>query len=86
MVDPQLLEILACPETKQQVRLADDALVRRINAAITAGSLKNREGQAIGEPIQAGLIRDDGRFLYPVRDEIPIMLITEGIDLGQIGG
>jgi uncharacterized protein len=86
MVDQQLLEILACPETKQQVRLADDGLVRRINAAITAGSLKNREGQPIGEPIQAGLIREDGRFLYPVRDEIPIMLITEGIDLGQFGG
>ena len=86
MVDQQLLEILACPETKQPVRLADDALVQRINAAITAGSLKNREGQRIDGPIQAGLIREDGQFLYPVRDEIPIMLITEGIEVGQIGG
>ena len=85
MVDAQLLEILACPETKQPVRLADDDLVRRVNAAIAAGTLKNRDRQAVTEPIQAGLVREDGQYLYPVRDDIPVMLIGEGIEVGKIG-
>ena len=37
MIDEQLLEILACPEDKSPVHLADDALVRDVNAAIAAG-------------------------------------------------
>ncbi len=85
MVDAELLEILACPETKQPVRLADEELVRRVNAAAAAGTLKNRDGQSVTEPIDAGLLREDGRYLYPVRDDIPVMLIGEGIDVGTIG-
>ena len=84
MVDAELLEILACPETKQPVRLADEELVRRVNAAAAAGTLKNRDGQPVTEPIDAGLLREDGRYLYPVRDDIPVMLIGEGIDVGTI--
>ena len=84
MVDAELLEILACPETKQPVRLADEELVRRVNAAAAAGTLKNRDGQSVTEPIDAGLLREDGRYLYPVRDDIPVMLIGEGIDVGTI--
>jgi uncharacterized protein len=85
MVDAELLAILACPETKQPVRLADDELVRRVNAAIAAGTLKNRDGQTVTEPIQAGLVREDGQYLYPIRDDIPVMLIGEGIEVGKIG-
>ena len=85
MVDTELLEILACPETRQPVRLADEDLVRRVNAAVAAGTLKNREGGPVTEPIEAGLVREDGRYLYPVRDDIPVMLIGEGIEVGEVG-
>ena len=85
MVDAELLEILACPETKQPVRLADDELVRKVNAAVATGTLRNREGQSVTEPIEAGLLREDGQYLYPVRDDIPVMLIGEAIDVGRIG-
>ena len=85
MIDAELIEILACPETKQPVRLADAELVERVNAAVAAGTLKNRDGQSVTEPIQAGLIREDGQYLYPIRDDIPIMLIGEGIEVRQLG-
>ena len=85
MLDTELIEILACPETKQPVRLAEPELVERVNRAIAAGTLENREGQAVTEPIEAGLVREDGQYLYPVRDDIPVMLIGEGIDVGTIG-
>lgn len=81
MIDGELLEILVCPETRQRVRLADAELVARVNAAIGAGGLRNRGGEGVEEPLAGGLVREDGKLLYPIRDDIPIMLIDEAIAL-----
>ena len=79
MVDSKLLDILCCPETKQDIALVDDSVIKKINSSIKAGSLKNRGGETIKEPIDAGLLREDRKYLYPIREDIPIMLIDEGI-------
>ena len=34
MIDPELLKILVCPETKEPVALADSALIEQLNARI----------------------------------------------------
>lgn len=83
-IDQQLLDILACPETKEPVSLADETLIAKINAAIEAGTLQNRAGEAIKEKIDGGLVREDKKYLYPIRDDIPIMLIDEGIPLEDV--
>ena len=80
MIEKDLLEILACPETHQPLREADEALVKSINDEIAAG-LENVGGKSIDEPIEGGLVREDGAVLYPVRDRIPVLLIDEGIRL-----
>lgn len=85
-LDPDLLAILACPETKDPVQLADDALVARVNAAIEAGSLKTRDGSAVERPLDGGLLRQDGKVLYPVRGGIPIMLVDEAILVDSLPG
>ena len=81
MIDPDLLSILCCPETHQDVRSAEPALIDKLNAQIPTGALKNRAGQPVQEKIDAGLIRADGKFLYPVRKDIPVMLVDEAIPL-----
>lgn len=81
MIDRELLEILACPEDKSPVHLADAALVDRVNQGIRAGQIKTRGGQTVAEEIAGGLVREDGKYLYPIRNEIPIMLIDEAIPL-----
>ena len=84
MVDPALLEILVCPESKQPLREADAALLARLNAAVVNGSLRNRAGEVVRDSMEGGLVREDGKFVYPVREGIPIMLIDEAIALGDV--
>ncbi len=81
MIDKELLEILACPETKEPVHLADQALVDEVNARIDRGDLTNRSGARVERKIDGGLVREDRKYLYPIEDEIPIMLIDEAISL-----
>jgi uncharacterized protein YbaR (Trm112 family) len=81
VVDQSLLDILVCPETKQPLRVADAALLTRLNASIAQGSVKNRGGDVVSEPVEEALVREDGSYLYPVRDDIPIMLIDESIPI-----
>ena len=80
MVDDALLKILCCPETHQELRLADAALVESLNQKISAGQLKNRAGKPVTETLSGGLVRRDGKFLYPVRN-LPVMLVDEAIPL-----
>jgi uncharacterized protein YbaR (Trm112 family) len=81
MVDSKLLEILCCPDTKQDVALAPSDLVERLNGQIATGALKNKGGEVVKEKMDGGLLRADGKVLYPIRDDIPIMLIDESIVL-----
>jgi uncharacterized protein YbaR (Trm112 family) len=85
VVDQSLLEILVCPETKQSLHVADAALLERLNASIREGSVASKSGQIVTDPVSEGLVREDGTVLYPVRDDIPIMLIDAAIPLSQQG-
>jgi len=85
MIDKELLDILACPETKQDLILAEPEMVAKINALIEQGSLCNRANKKISQKIDGGLIRkDDRKYLYPILDNVPILLIDEAISLEGI--
>lgn len=81
MLDPDLLKILCCPETHQPITPAEPSVIDKINQQIAGGQLRNRAGEPVKERIDGGLVRADGKFLYPIRQDIPIMLIDEGIPL-----
>jgi uncharacterized protein YbaR (Trm112 family) len=51
-----LLEILACPRCKGDIRLTEK---------------------------EDGLICDRCKLLYPIKDDIPVMLIDEAIRIGE---
>ncbi len=84
MIDAGLLKILCCPETHQPVHVAEAALVEKLNRQIESGTLKNRAGQPAKERIDGGLVRADDKFLYPIRHEIPVMLVEEAIPLASL--
>lgn len=83
-LDKDLLAILCCPETKQAVVLADEQLIQKVNGAIERGAIKNKAQKPVTEKLDGGLIRSDSKILYPVREDIPVMLIDEGIPLDQV--
>lgn len=85
MIDPTLLSILACPETKKNLELADENLISKVNTAIAEGKLTNRLQQKVTENLDGGLLRvGDNRYLYPIRNGIPMLLIEELIDLNKL--
>ncbi len=81
MIDPELLSILCCPETHQPLKLLEPAFVERLNHQIASGQLRSRNGEAVKESIEGGLVRADGKFVYLIRNSIPIMLIDEAVPL-----
>jgi uncharacterized protein YbaR (Trm112 family) len=83
-IDKELLAILCCPETKQAVSLAEESLIQKLNAVLVRGELKNVGKRPVSAELDGGLIRSDRKILYPIRDNIPVMLIEEGIPLEQV--
>ncbi|PYJ58574.1 MAG: hypothetical protein DME24_15795 [Verrucomicrobia bacterium] len=81
MINADLLKIMCCPETHQPISLAEPILIEKLNRQIAAGQLQNRAGQPVKGKIDGGLVREDKKFLYPIRANIPVMLIDEAIPL-----
>ena len=78
----ELLKLLCCPETRQPLQVVEAALVEELNQQIAAGTLKNRAGRQVTEKLSGGLLREDGRFLYPVHT-IPVLLVDEAVPLAS---
>lgn len=78
-----LLQILACPESKQPLRKATAAELAEINQRIEGRLLVNRIEVTVSEPVDGLLVRQDGAVAYPIRHGIPIMLIEESIPLSR---
>jgi uncharacterized protein YbaR (Trm112 family) len=79
--NPDLLQILCCPETHQKLKLATFPLLEKLNQQILGGRMQNRSGQSILDAIDGGLVRADGQYLYPLRQNIPILLVDEAVPL-----
>ncbi|MCK5557795.1 MAG: Trm112 family protein [Candidatus Hydrogenedentes bacterium] len=56
MIDQELLDILACPKCKGELRLTEN---------------------------KDGLICGACKLMYPIKDDIPIMLIDEAIKIDE---
>jgi uncharacterized protein YbaR (Trm112 family) len=84
MPPPELLALLVCPETHQDVALASAAELAALNDAIQRGEVRNRAGLPIAAPLEAALIRVDRAVAYPIVEDFPVMLIPEALDLQSL--
>ena len=77
-VDQELLEILACPVCKQEVKLVPLADARRATVRD-----KFRDKFRGEEPVvEQGLQCVKCRRIYPIVSDIPVMLVEEAFEEG----
>lgn len=83
-MEKRLLQILRCPVTHKGLSLARRDLLGRVNTAIDAGQLANRDGALLRETLAEALVTDDQKVLYPVTNGIPVLLEGESVNLEQL--
>jgi uncharacterized protein YbaR (Trm112 family) len=83
-MDKRLLDILCCPVTKSPVKPLSRAQLEAVNRAIDSGSVRTVDNVAVSAPLQAGLITTDGKVIYRIQDDIPVMLADESIGTTQL--
>ena len=81
MIQKELIDILCCPETKQDLTLLSEATLAEINEKIENQSLNFKNGDIVQDKLEAALIRKDEIVVYPIKEGIPVLLIDEGIVL-----
>ncbi len=84
MLDAQLLALLVCPATHQELALAGPAEVERILQAVRDGEVRTVAGKEAEPIFEGALVRRDGTVAYPVRDGIPVMLVEEALAVGSL--
>lgn len=84
-MDKKLLDILACPVTRQPLALLDGDRLKSLNAAITAGGVRFGEHEQT-EALREALVTRDGKRIYRIDDGIPVLLPEEGVEAASISG
>ena len=85
-MDKKLLDILACPATRQPLALLDKPGLEAINRAVAGGGLKRGDDSLQSEPIREALVTRDRKTVYRIDDGIPVLLVEEGIATAQVDG
>ena len=82
-VNGKLLEILCCPVSKTPLTVLGRQKLEKLNKAIENVEALYVGGEKVTEPLQEGLITEDGKVIYPVQDDIPILLEEKAIGTTQ---
>jgi uncharacterized protein YbaR (Trm112 family) len=85
-MDKKLLDILACPATRQPLSLLDKPALDALNRAIAAGGLRRGDDSLQSEPVREALVTRDRKTVYRLDDGIPVLLVEEAIATGQVTG
>ena len=85
-MDKRLLDILCCPATKQSLRPLTRSELESLNRVIAGGNARTVADATVTGALAGGLITSDGKRVYRVVDEIPVMLADEAIAVARMEG
>ena len=83
-MDRKLLDILACPATRQPLAMLEARGLDALNQAIGAGGVRRVDDTPQAEPLREALVTRDRKRVYRIDDGIPVLLVEEGIATGQV--
>lgn len=81
LLSPELLALLADPETHEPLRIASDDELASLRAALREGRARRRSGEPLPGELLGALLSQGGRVAYPIEDGIPNLLIDERLEL-----
>ncbi|TLY52868.1 MAG: hypothetical protein E6K53_02825 [Gammaproteobacteria bacterium] len=82
-MDKRLLDILCCPVSKTPVKLMNRTQLDALNREIAQHMVKTTAGVEVQSALAAGLITTDGKLIYRIDDDIPVMLADEAVATTQ---
>jgi uncharacterized protein YbaR (Trm112 family) len=85
-MDRKLLDILACPATRQPLALLDKPGLDVLNRAIEGGGIRRVDEVVQAAPLREALVTRDHKLVYRVDDGIPVLLVEEAIATSQVPG
>lgn len=74
-----LLSLLCCPVSKKPLEIASEELIESLNKSIPEGKIANIGGTVITENLTSGLYEPVAGLLYPVIDDIPLLVHDNAI-------
>ncbi|NKB78142.1 MAG: Trm112 family protein [Gammaproteobacteria bacterium] len=83
-IERKLLEILVCPVTKLSVSLLNEERLVQLNQLIDSGEVQSMDGTTLENRLAQALITVNGSIIYPVEDNIPVMLENSSISTHQL--
>ena len=83
-VDGKLLEILCCPVSKVPLNRLEPSRLEKLNQSIEQDSVQYVHGETVKDRIREALITEDGKVIYPVLNDIPLLLEENGIGTVQL--
>jgi uncharacterized protein YbaR (Trm112 family) len=83
-MDRKLLDILACPATRQPLALLESRGLDALNRAIVAGGIRRTDDSPQSESLREALVTRDRKLVYRIDDGIPVLLVEEAIGTGQV--
>ncbi len=85
-MDRKLLDILACPASRQPLAMLDAAGLGALNRAIATGNVHRVDATMQTEPLREALLTRDRKTVYRIDDGIPVLLVEEGIATARVDG
>ena len=85
-MDRKLLDILACPATRQPLALLEARGLDALNRAIAGGGVRRVDGAPQAAELHEALVTRDRKLVYRIDDGIPVLLVEEAIATAQVAG
>ena len=75
------LKMIRCPISKSSLALASESQLNALNQKIAKGDVTDRLGRALKNPIESGLVNEDGSLFFPIQGGIIKLVTDDAIDL-----